>query len=92
MEVRRVPKDTPGVAATHGPDPLAPPSVKGWDGGPAWINTSTMLARFNYVNRIVKTSPPAATAPAPAAMAPAVMAPAAPASARRRSTSPPMRR
>ena len=27
----------------------APPSVAGWDGGPAWINTTTMLARTNFV-------------------------------------------
>jgi uncharacterized protein (DUF1800 family) len=26
----------------------APPSVAGWDGGPAWINTTTMLARSNF--------------------------------------------
>ncbi|RUL88962.1 DUF1800 domain-containing protein [Tautonia sociabilis] len=25
----------------------APPSVAGWDGGPAWINTATILARSN---------------------------------------------
>jgi uncharacterized protein (DUF1800 family) len=27
----------------------APPSVAGWDGGPAWINTTSMLARSNFV-------------------------------------------
>lgn len=27
----------------------APPSVAGWDGGPAWINTTTTLARTNFV-------------------------------------------
>ena len=27
----------------------APPSVAGWDGGPAWINSTTMLARTNFV-------------------------------------------
>ncbi len=27
----------------------APPSVAGWDGGPAWINTTTSLARSNFV-------------------------------------------
>jgi uncharacterized protein (DUF1800 family) len=27
----------------------APPSVAGWDGGPAWINTTTLLARSNFV-------------------------------------------
>lgn len=26
---------------------FAPPNVKGWDGGPAWINTQTLLARYN---------------------------------------------
>ena len=24
-----------------------PPNVKGWDGGKAWISTSTLLARYN---------------------------------------------
>lgn len=27
--------------------PFAPPSVKGWDGGQAWITTATLLARYN---------------------------------------------
>ncbi|MEA3186654.1 MAG: hypothetical protein QOD99_484, partial [Chthoniobacter sp.] len=27
--------------------PFAPPSVKGWDGGKAWITTSTLLLRYN---------------------------------------------
>ena len=33
-----------------GQDLLDPPSVKGWDGGPAWINTATLLARINFAN------------------------------------------
>ena len=66
MGVTEVPKDTPGWLARMGQDLLAPPSVKGWDGGPTWINTSTMLARFNYVNRIVRAAPPRATALGPA--------------------------
>ncbi|WP_152049844.1 DUF1800 domain-containing protein [Tautonia marina] len=28
---------------------FAPPSVAGWDGGPAWINTTTTLARSNTI-------------------------------------------
>jgi hypothetical protein len=28
---------------------FVPPSVAGWDGGPVWINTTTMLARSNTV-------------------------------------------
>ena len=27
---------------------FAPPNVKGWPGGPAWLNTSTVLARDNF--------------------------------------------
>lgn len=30
--------------------PFAPPSVKGWDGGKAWITTSTLLQRYNLAN------------------------------------------
>ncbi|MBD5633607.1 MAG: DUF1800 domain-containing protein [Candidatus Eremiobacteraeota bacterium] len=71
MQVREVPKDTIGWLQRMGQVPLAPPSVKGWDGGPMWVNTSTLLARFNYVSRIVKTSPPAVAPATPmTAMAP----------------------
>jgi uncharacterized protein (DUF1800 family) len=55
--------------ARMGQEPLNPPSVKGWDGGPAWINTSTMLARFNFVNGLVAQTAPGkngvAAVPAP---------------------------
>ena len=30
--------------------PFAPPNVKGWDGGRAWITTSTLLFRYNMAN------------------------------------------
>lgn len=30
-----------------------PPSVKGWDGGAAWIDTATMLDRFNFANNLI---------------------------------------
>ncbi len=33
-----------------------PPSVKGWDGGRAWINSSTLLGRANLVGRVVRDS------------------------------------
>ncbi len=29
-----------------------PPSVSGWDGGIEWINTSTLLNRFNFANTL----------------------------------------
>jgi hypothetical protein len=33
-----------------------PPTVKGWDGGEAWINTSSLLARANVVPRLLAGS------------------------------------
>jgi uncharacterized protein (DUF1800 family) len=44
--------------ARMGQEPLNPPSVKGWDGGPSWINTSTLLARFNFVNGLIAQTAP----------------------------------
>jgi uncharacterized protein (DUF1800 family) len=34
---------------------FAPPSVKGWDGGSAWLNTQTLLARNNLALALVST-------------------------------------
>ncbi|MDP6444209.1 MAG: DUF1800 domain-containing protein [Pirellulaceae bacterium] len=31
-----------------------PPNVKGWDGGRTWINSSTLLGRANFVQRLLK--------------------------------------
>ncbi len=41
-------------------DPLsqrlfAPPSVKGWDGGPAWLNSTTLLLRHNLAMALTST-------------------------------------
>ena len=38
-----------------GQDLLAPPTVKGWDGGENWINTSTLLARINFADVISRS-------------------------------------
>jgi uncharacterized protein (DUF1800 family) len=35
-----------------GQDIFSPPSVKGWDGEEAWINSATLLNRVNFANRI----------------------------------------
>ncbi len=32
---------------------FAPPNVKGWRGGQAWLNTSTVLARVNFAQALV---------------------------------------
>jgi uncharacterized protein (DUF1800 family) len=59
----QIPATLPYQLRRMGQEPLAPPSVKGWDGGPAWINTNTLLARFNYVNALAAQAPPKADAP-----------------------------
>jgi len=41
------------VAASLGQSLMDPPNVKGWDGGRDWINTSTLLARYNAAAAIV---------------------------------------
>lgn len=35
---------------------FAPPNVKGWDGGKAWINTSTLLFRYNFASYLIDGS------------------------------------
>jgi Protein of unknown function (DUF1800) len=75
MGVGEVPPDTISWLQRMGQEPLAPPSVKGWDGGPTWINTATLLTRFSYANRIVRAAPPPSV-PA-AAMGSMIAAPAA---------------
>jgi len=54
----QIPTNLPGALGRMGQTPLNPPTVKGWDGGPAWITTSTMLARFNFVNALITTTAP----------------------------------
>ncbi len=41
---------------------FSPPNVKGWPGGEAWINSSTLLARKQFLDRVARLddAPPAA--------------------------------
>ena len=50
-----VPPPLPATNALRqlGQMPFAPPNVKGWDGGKAWITTSTLLLRYNLSNYAV---------------------------------------
>ncbi len=32
---------------------FAPPNVKGWDGGPAWLNSATLVARHNLAAKLL---------------------------------------
>jgi hypothetical protein len=36
-----------------GQQPFDPPSVAGWDWGPAWLSTDTMRARFDAANYLL---------------------------------------
>ena len=40
-----------------GQDLFAPPNVKGWEGGKAWLNTATLLARDNMIWQLVGYPP-----------------------------------
>lgn len=72
----QIPTNLIGTLARMGQEPLNPPSVKGWDGGPTWINTTTLLARFNFVNTLMATTAPPRPVVAAAAMAATAAAPA----------------
>jgi uncharacterized protein (DUF1800 family) len=37
-----------------GQDLLSPPNVKGWPGGDAWINSTTLLARKQFLERLLR--------------------------------------
>ena len=47
---------TIGVLGRMGQVPFRPPSVKGWDGGSAWLNTQTVLARENFASSLMSAS------------------------------------
>ena len=34
---------------------FSPPNVKGWPGGETWINTTTLLARKQFVDRLTRS-------------------------------------
>jgi uncharacterized protein (DUF1800 family) len=38
--------------STMGQQLFAPPNVKGWEGGRAWLNTATVLARHNFAQSL----------------------------------------
>jgi uncharacterized protein (DUF1800 family) len=68
-----------GILSDLGQIPFEPPNVAGWPGGSAWLNSSTMLARLNFINTLTggpRTAPRAQ--PARPGQAPAAPPPAAP--------------
>ena len=47
--------------ARMGQDLFNPPSVKGWDGGRAWISTSSLFERFNFAAAVTGQRGPEGT-------------------------------
>jgi uncharacterized protein (DUF1800 family) len=47
----------------QGQELFAPPSVKGWEGGTSWINSSTILERVNWATDVVWGNPERGIAP-----------------------------
>ena len=44
----------PYAMKSMGQELFNPPSVKGWDGGMTWINTTTLLTRFNFAMQLAR--------------------------------------
>ncbi len=48
------------AAAAMGQNLFSPPNVKGWPGGEVWINSSTLLARKQFLDRLFRADDPGA--------------------------------
>ncbi|HST01038.1 MAG TPA: DUF1800 domain-containing protein [Usitatibacter sp.] len=48
------------ACAALGQNPMAPPNVKGWPGGDAWITSATLLARKQWIDRVFRGAEPPA--------------------------------
>ena len=69
-----VPNAAAVALAGMGQNLFAPPNVRGWPGGDAWINTTTLLARKQFIERSLAVQAMPDTAPAmEAAATPAEM-------------------
>lgn len=55
LQIENLDNDLPQQMGAMGQDLFHPPSVKGWDGGEAWISSDTMMERFNFAARITTT-------------------------------------
>jgi uncharacterized protein (DUF1800 family) len=53
LEAGGGPAELAKAMADLGQQLFAPPNVKGWVGGKAWLNSATLLARHNLANRLV---------------------------------------
>ncbi len=51
LEMQNLDADLPTMMSRMGQNIFNPPSVKGWDGGAAWVSTDSMMERFNFAAR-----------------------------------------
>lgn len=51
LELQNLDADLPSIMSRMGQNIFNPPSVKGWDGGAAWVSTDSMMERFNFAAR-----------------------------------------
>ncbi|MBA3962006.1 MAG: DUF1800 domain-containing protein [Chthoniobacterales bacterium] len=54
---------TDGAMRVMGQLLLAPPNVKGWDGGKSWVSTGTLLFRYNFSNYLISGTSQVPNAP-----------------------------
>lgn len=52
LQFKNLDGELPAMMASMGQNLFAPPNVKGWDGGPAWISSDTMMERFNFAAKV----------------------------------------
>ena len=55
LEARAVEPGALDALSLMGQVPLAPPSVKGWDGGVRWLSTQSVLARESFARDILRS-------------------------------------
>lgn len=53
--VRLAPKDLADAATAMGQSLLRPPSVKGWDGGRQWVDSTAWIARQRFAARVAQS-------------------------------------
>jgi uncharacterized protein (DUF1800 family) len=54
LQITKLDADLPNQMARMGQSLFEPMSVKGWDGGEAWVSTDMMMERFNFATRITQ--------------------------------------
>jgi uncharacterized protein (DUF1800 family) len=58
LDARNIAPDLPQLIRRMGQDLLNPPDVSGWKGGVTWLDSSTLLERFNFADRLAGASAP----------------------------------